>query len=548
MNPLWILAAFIFGAVVSRIGLPPLVGYLLAGFALNSIGVTGGETLKTIADAGVTLLLFTIGLKLKIKSLAKPEIWAGASIHMMVTVAVFGVVIQALAFSGAPLFGSLTGQTALLIAFALSFSSTVFAVKTLEEKKEMASRHAAVAIGILIMQDIIAVVFLAASTGNVPSAWAPLLFVSLFIARPVLGRLMAMCGHGELLMLFGILMTVAGHSGFELVGLKGDLGALLTGMLFASHPKARELADRLLGFKDLFLIGFFLNIGISGSPTPAGLIIALALALVMPLKTGLFLIILTRFKLRVRTSLLASLSLSNYSEFGLIVASIGVANGWISAEWLVTLAIALSMTFIMAAPLNAASHSIYARMSGRLHFFETSKRLPEDEPIYPGDAEIAILGMGGVGASAYDEMRRRYGDIVIGVDFNPEEVSAHRKKGRRVLYGDAEDSDFWKRIEPSKSKVTLVMLALPDPRTGVFSIQQMKERGYKGQITASVRYEDEIRLLKDAGVDAVYSLYEEAGVGFADHVCAHMDYCKLKHTTGLERREKDAPHARRLGM
>ncbi len=528
MNPLWILAAFLFGAVISKIGLPPLVGYLLAGFVLNSIGVTGGDLLGKVADAGVTLLLFTIGLKLKLKSLAKPEVWAGTSLHMLFTVIIFGFLILMLGFSGVPLFDQLKGSTTLLIAFALSFSSTVFAVKVIEEKKEMASRHAAVAIGILIMQDIIAVGFLAASTGKIPSIWAVPFLVSLIIARPILGRLMALCGHGELLMLFGILMTVAGYSGFELVGLKGDLGALVVGMLFAAHPKATELVDRLLGFKDLFLIGFFLNIGISGSPTLTGFIIALLLALVMPFKTGLFFILLTRFKLRARTSLLASLSLSNYSEFGLIVGSIGAANGWISSQWLVVIALALSLTFIMAAPLNAASHSIYARVSGRLKFFETSTRRPEDESIEPGDAEIAILGMGGVGTSAYDELRRRYGDIVIGVDFNTEKVEEHQKKGRRVFFGDASDSDFWERVEPSKSRVCLVMLALPDPRTSIFSIQQMKERGYRGQVTASVRYEDEIQLLEDAGIDAVYNLYEEAGVGFADHVCEHMDYCKLK--------------------
>ena len=133
----------------------------------------------------------------------------------------------------------------------------------------------------------------------------------------------------------------------------------------------------------------------------------------------------------------------------------------------------------MAAPLNAASHSIYARVSGHLKYFETSTRLPEDEPIDPGDAEIAILGMGGVGTSAYDEMRRRYGNIVIGVDFNTEKVEEHQKNGRRVFFGDASDSDFWKRVEPSKSSVCLVMLALPDPRTSIFSAQQMKERGYR---------------------------------------------------------------------
>jgi len=398
----------------------------------------------------------------------------------------------------------------------------------LRKKKETPSRHATVAIGILIVQDIIAVVFLAVSARNLPSPWAAVLVASLFIIRPLLARFLVQCGHGELLMLFGILMATAGYSSFEMVKLKGDLGALVFGMLLAAHPKADELADRLLSFKDLFLVGFFLNIGISGSPTPTGLVIAFLLALAVPFKAALFFGILTRFKLRARTSMLASLSLANYSEFGLIVGSIGVSMGWMSRDWLVIIAVALSITFILAAPLNSASHILYAHISGRLKSFETAKRLPEDKPIETGDAEVAIIGMGGVGTSAFDEMKRRYGDVVIGLDFCAETVGQHRKLGRNVVYGDAEDSDFWERVEPAKSRVNLVMLALPDSKTSVFVIRQMAQRGYQGQITASVRYEDEIQILKEEGIDAAYSLYEEAGVGFADHVCAHMDYCKLK--------------------
>jgi glutathione-regulated potassium-efflux system ancillary protein KefC len=72
------------------------------------------------------------------------------------------------------------------------------------------------------------------------------------------------------------------------------------------------------------------------------------------------------------------------------------------------------------------------------------------------------------------------------------------------------------------------MLALPNLKASIFAIQQVAKRGYQGQITASVRYEDEIPILKEEGINAAYSLYEEAGVGFADHVCDHMDYCKLK--------------------
>jgi hypothetical protein len=228
--------------------------------------------------------------------------------------------------------------------------------------------------------------------------------------------------------------------------------------------------------------------------------------------------------------MLTSLSLANYSEFGLIVGSIGMAMGWMSADWLVIIAVALSITFILAAPLNSAAHSIYARTSSRLKRFETEKILPEDKPIETGDAEIVIIGMGGVGTSAFNEMTRRYGDIVIGLDFCADTVAQHQKLGRNVVYGDAEDSDFWERVEPTKSRVNLVMLALPDVKASIFAIRQMAQRGFQGQITASVRYDDEIPILKEAGINTAYSLYEEAGVGFADHVCAHMDYCKLKDT------------------
>jgi predicted Kef-type K+ transport protein len=528
MDPILIAAAFVCGALAGRIGLPPLVGYLVAGFVLNSLGIAAGDQLDAIADAGVTLLLFTIGLKLKLKSLASPEVWAGATLHMLITVVLFGLGISLLGMLGLPALSGQNWKVSLLIAFALSFSSTVFAVKVFEEKQEMVSRHAVTAIGILIMQDIVAVVFLAVSAGKTPSLWAPVLIGSLFLVRPLLLRTMSRCGHAELLMLFGILMPVTGYGSFELVGLKGDLGALVFGMLIAMHPKASELAKALLSFKDLFLVGFFLNIGITGSPSMGAVGIALMLAVVMPLKAALFFGILSRFRLRARTSMLASLSLANYSEFGLIVGGIGVANGWLDNEWLGILAIALSCTFVMAAPANSMAHSIYARWSSRLKRFERAERLPDEAPLDTGDAKIMVVGLGGIGTAAYDEMRRRYGDVVLGIDFCMESVAGHLERGRRVAPGDASDSDFWERIHPSYDNIGLIMLALPDPKASAFAIRQMKASGYPGQITASVRYEDEVAVLKQAGINAAYVLYEEAGVGFADHVCKHMDRCYLQ--------------------
>ena len=183
MDPLWILVAFILGFAVYRVGLPPLVGYLIAGFVLQAFGIEGGETLDRIADLGVMLLLFTIGLKLKIRSLLRPEIWAGASIHMLITVIFFGITFFLLSVMGVSLFGSLDFKLGLLLAFALSFSSTVFAVKVLEDKGEMSSLHGRVSIGILIMQDIYAVLFLTFSTGKIPSPWAIALIAGLLALR-----------------------------------------------------------------------------------------------------------------------------------------------------------------------------------------------------------------------------------------------------------------------------------------------------------------------------------------------------------------------------
>lgn len=152
------------------------------------------------------------------KNLINPEVWAGTTIHMLISIIFLGGILWAASSSGLYLLADLNWKTAILIASALSFSSTVLAIKVLEGKKEMSSQHASTAIGILIMQDVIAVIFLAASTGKIPSLWAAPLIVSLFFIKPVLAGFMRQCGHGELLMLFGILMTVAGYNSFEIVG------------------------------------------------------------------------------------------------------------------------------------------------------------------------------------------------------------------------------------------------------------------------------------------------------------------------------------------
>jgi len=524
MDPLLISVAFILGFLVRQVGLPPLVGFLAAGFVLNFLGFEGGETLETFADLGVTLLLFSIGLKLDLKSLAKPEVWAGASIHMATTIVVFGLGVFGLGMAGLPFFTDLNLPLAILVAFALSFSSTVFAVKILEEKGEMEAMHGRVSIGILIMQDIYAVLFLTFSLGKLPSPWALLVPVALFALKPILYRLMTRSGHGELLLLFGLFAAlVAGAGGFELVGLKADLGALIIGVLLAGHEKSSELAKTLMGFKDLLLVGFFLTIGLAGVPTMAAIGVAALLVAVTPLKVALFYLLLTRFKLRARSSLLASLSLANYSEFGLIVAAVGASQGWLGTEWLVIIALALSATFIIASPLNTAADALYVRYREKLCRFETDTRHPDDQPIDPAGASIGVFGMGRIGTMAYDFLHEKYGETVLGFDFNAGKVREQVKSGRRVVYGDPTDPDFWPRIRRQENPGRLVLLTMPEHQANLAAVRHLVEVGFPGRITAIARFDDQVEELREAGAHAAFNFYNEAGLGFAEHACEVLE-------------------------
>ena len=512
----WISLAFFLGFMARVIGLPPLVGFLATGFALNYLGIASGETLQKLADLGITLLLFTVGLKLNLKVLMKPQVWGVTLLHISTVIVLFGAAIFAFALLGAPLFFGLDFKLALMIAFALSFSSTVFVVKSLEEKGEMKSLHGRIAIGILVMQDIAAVIFLAASTGKIPSPWALSLFM-LILLRPLFHSLLQKTGHGELLILYGLVLALGGAELFELVGVKGDLGALIMGVLISTHLKSDEMAKAMLGFKDLFLVGFFLSIGMSGQLSLEALIIGIFLVPFIFIKSALFFTLMTHFKLRARTPLLSTLNLTNYSEFGLIVAAIGVANGWLDAEWLVVIAIALSLSFMVAAPLNSIDDRIYSRFRNFWMRFQREERLADDMLLDTRGATIAIFGMGRVGSGAYEKMRELHGNTVVGIDFDAELIRKHYSQGRNVLHGDPSDADFWDKIERTHN-IELVMLALPNLQANLDALEQLHEIYFTGRIAATARYPDEKERLRRAGATAVFDIYTEAGTGFADHV------------------------------
>ena len=517
-DPLWIAVAYLFGFVIWQIGLPPLVGFLLAGFTLNILGASGGEFLHEMADIGVTLLLFTIGLKLQIKQLLRPEIWGVASIHMLIMSLVISLLLFILSGFNIPIIKDLDTTSVLILGFALSFSSTVFAVKVFEDKGGLGSQYGRIAIGILIVQDIFAVIFLTASTGKLPSPWAVLLLIGLLLLKPLLVWLMKRAGHGELLVLYGLVLALGGSAIFELVSLKGDLGSLFFGVLISQHPKASELAKSLLNLKDLFLVGFFLSIGIAVTPSTTNIFIALALLLFIPVKIILFHFLFVKFKLRTRTAVFSSLSLANFSEFGLIVVAVAYSNQWLSVEWLAVTAIAVVLSFIIASPLNVFNSVLYNRYFPRLLKLENAKRLKEDQPLDLGTAKVLICGMGRIGAGAYEYLKLHYkSQDIAGIDFNEKKIERYNESQSIMYQGDSSNPDLWNRLNNSP-KLEMILLCMPHHEGNLESTKAIREWGFKGHIAAVAQYTDEEKALINEGADSTFNLYAEVGTGFAQDV------------------------------
>lgn len=521
MDIVLISVAFVAGFIALKCQLPPLVGFLIAGFGLNAAGFQSNDTIITLSDLGVTLLLFTIGLKLDVKTLLAKEIWAGASIHNLLSTCFFTCALLGFKILGVTMLTDMAIDQIILLGFALSFSSTVFAVKSLQEKGDMNATYGTLAIGILVMQDIFAVIFLTVSTGKIPEWYAIVLFALPFV-RPLFYKVLDWVGHGEMLVLSGVFFAlVVGAGLFDAVGMKADLGALILGMMLAGHKKASELSKSLFNLKELFLVCFFLNIGLAEQPTVAGFTMAILFLVLLPVKGLLYFYIVHQFKFRVRTSLLASLSLFNYSEFGLIVGGLAYKMGWLSGDVLVSIAIAVSLSFIIAAPINRFGHDIYRRSAKWLKEVAAEKLHAKDQLINPGHAQVLILGMGRIGSGAYDEIRQRYGKISLGVEVRPDAAQVHRSHGRNVIEGDATDPDFWERILDT-ANVKLVLLAMPHHLGNQTALEQLQIRNFQGQVAAIAEYSDQLEELEQEGVDAAFNIYSEAGSGFARHVCEQL--------------------------
>jgi len=280
------------------------------------------------------------------------------------------------------------------------------------------------------------------------------------------------------------------------------------GAILANHSRSGELSKSLWSIKEFFLVGFFLQIGIGGLPGTDAWIFALILTALLPLKALLFFLLLIFFKLRARSAFLSGLSLTNYSEFGLIVASVALP------DWIVPLALTVALSFVVSAPLNRFAHPLYERLAKRLIPLERDIRHPDEQPLALGDADVLIMGMGRTGSAAYDYLQDKC--RLVALDSDPARVIMHQKLGNNIFFADAEDQMFWERLDYGCLRA--VILSLNEAEAKHIATRKLREAGFKGLVVSHSMHQDEARAIIAAGADQTYLTMSEAGVGLAEHV------------------------------
>lgn len=496
----WIGTAYLLGFLVSRLMLPPLVGYLLAGYALNAFGFSPLPALSHIADVGIELLLFSVGLKLKPKSLIRSEVLSVGGGHLLL---VTGLSVLVFLWLDQHITGGL------VLGISLAFSSTVLAIKVLEDNGELSSFHGRDVISILIFQDLIAIALLAFTDGHQPTPWALELLLIPFL-RPLVHRLLNVTRNDELLMLTGVTLALAGGVFAEHLSISSDIGALLTGIMLGGHNKSEDIAHKLWSIKELFLVAFFLQIGLNGLPDKQQTLTSIALLASLPLQGGLFFFLFIFAGLRARTAFVSSLALTSYSEFALITTDSIVKAGLLTADWKAIISLAVAGSLAIAAPLNRYSHILFAWFEPLLIRLENKKRLVHLDriPRSFGAVEWLVVGMGRTGTSAYNALHNEH-KLVLGLDADPVVVERQLAQNRRVIYGDSEDFELWNGLQ--LDKVGGAIITMPDFRGRCAAIVQLRKRGFTGKIGTLSYNDDEYEELMNLGADFVIHPLIEAG-------------------------------------
>ena len=530
-----IAALLVLAAAVGFVGLllrqPLIVSFIavgiLAGPSVFDIAKSD-EHIDLLAELGIAVLLFLVGLKLDlklIKTLGPVALMTGLGQVAFTTI--FGFLI------GLAL--GLDVTTSLYVAIALTFSSTIIIVKLLTDKREIDSLHGRIALGFLIVQDLVVVLaMIVLSALGVGAAGdsgfidillvfgygaGMLVAVGLFIrflANPLVERLSR---APELLVSFAIgwaaLLAALGHY----LGFGKELGGLLAGVSLASTPFREAIAARLSSLRDFLLLFFFIGLGASldlsilGASVFAAVLFSLFVLIGNPL---IVLAIMGAMGYRKRTGFLAGLTVAQISEFSLIFMAMGVSLGHVSDESLGLVTLVGLITIAASTYMITYSHQLYAQVEPVLGVFErrSAGRQEDAGHLSKTTYDVVVFGLGRYGLAIAQELRSA-GRKVLGVDFNPVAVRHARAQGFDVIFGDATDPEMLAHL-PLK-QVTWAVSAVPEHDTGVTHddprrslIGSLRDLKFEGRIAVSAHSEDTADKLEAAGADLVLMPFRDA--------------------------------------
>jgi Kef-type K+ transport system membrane component KefB len=527
-NPFFEFAAIlIIAAVVGLVGRllkqPLIVAFIGVGILVGPWGLDLLESIEQVhllAELGIAILLFVIGLKLDlklIKSTGKVALLTG--LGQVIFTSFFGYLIaMAMGF---------TVVTALYVAVALTFSSTIIIVKLLSDKKEIDSLHGQISIGFLIVQDIVVVlvmIFLSAiGTQTMNSAAFDIALVVLkglgmlaavgLLMRYVLPSVVkAMVHSQELLILFSISWALILAATGDFLGFSKEVGAFLAGISLASTDYREIISGKLTTLRDFLLLFFFVTLG-------AGLDLSLIDTQIMPALIFSFfvlignplivLVIMGLMGYRKRTSFLAGLAVAQISEFSLILAALGLQIGHIDDETMGLITLVGLITIGLSTYMILYSHQIFEAISPFLGIFERKDpyREVKVKQMKKAQFDVIIFGLGRYGNNIAKSLERT-GRTVMGVDFDPGAVKKWSDKGRVAHLGDAEDPDLPEMLPIRNARVIISTLA--DYEINLHLLKILKHHKFQGRIVLTLHHTDHAQKLVNAGAHLILFPFVDA--------------------------------------
>ena len=526
------------GAAAVRLRQPVLIAYIVVGIAVGPAGfglVTAHDQIDLLAQVGVAVLLFAVGLKLDLHHIRHigPVALATGLGQLTFTIVIGFALVLALG-KGA--------MEALYVAVALTFSSTIIIVKLLSDKRELDSLHGRIAVGFLIVQDLAVVIAMMSmsalrSTGaDEPSSagWVGVLLslgwrlaaaaaAMYVLMRWVLPALVAaMARSQELLLVFAIAWGVALAALGEWTGFSKEAGAFLAGFSLASTPYREAMNARLTGIRDFLLLFFFIELGakLELSSLGAEALPAIVLSLFVLIGNPLIVMAIMGYMgYRRRTGFMAGLTVAQISEFSIVFVAMGITLGHVGVQALSLTTLVGLVTITVSTYMILYAQPLYERLAPWLRVFERQRPFreiaAESQDASGYAAQAIVFGLGRYGSRLFEQLRAD-GVDVVGVDFDPETVRELQGRGLPVLFGDGEDPDFLETL-PLR-QVRWVITTFPQWESNRALLHALKTAQYDGKVVGAVRDAAHGRALAEAGVTQILNPFDDA----ADHAAAHL--------------------------